>query len=315
MPIASAGLADSHLLVISPATTLAAMDRRAFIRSAALFSGAVAAPGLVAACSTNGKGTARPGELPTGTPSMVAVVASFELLAGQENNIAFGLMTLQNEPIEEAQPQVFVRSLETRQVAGGPFETTSIEDAGVPALYGTTLSSLEPGTYEFVVVDGDDFATQAVNVVSPEDAQAPATGEKAISVPTPTDAKPLEFAKVCTQEPACGMHATSLDQALTAKRPVMLLFATPAYCQTTVCAPAVSNVDKVRSEGEFGDVEWIHVEVYSDDQRTLGEPVEKWNLPSEPWLFGIGADGTIKERLDGPIVPQWVGEIASGLTA
>ena len=98
------------------------------------------------------------------------------------------------------------------------------------------------------------------------------------------------------------MHEVSLAQMLAEGRPVVLEFATPAYCQTAVCGPSVEVLDDVRTDRDWGDVVFIHVEIYRDAGQTIAEPVEQWGLPSEPWLFAIGADGTIEDRMDGPLL-------------
>jgi hypothetical protein len=82
----------------------------------------------------------------------------------------------------------------------------------------------------------------------------------------------------------------------------MLEFATPAFCMTAVCGPSVEVLDEVRTTRDWGDVAFIHMEIYSDAGQTLAEPVKEWGLPSEPWLFAIGPEGVIQARLDGPLL-------------
>ena len=33
----------------------------------------------------------------------------------------------------------------------------------------------------------------------------------------------------------------------------------------------------------------------------MADPVTAWQLQSEPWIFGVGSDGQITGRLDGPL--------------
>jgi hypothetical protein len=287
------------------------MHRRSFLKTSALVGGLVTAPGLLTAC---GGGGSAAGGIPEGEPTLSVLVASFELLTGAERPLAFGLRTVTNEPIEATTVQAYVRKLNSSDVVTGPLEATYTEDTGAGGLYVTRLRFDEPGQYEFVAVADGKFGTQAVNVASPDNAQAPVPGAEATATETPTTDKDLGFAKICTQEPPCGMHDISLDQALSDGRPVMLLFATPAYCQTVVCGPAVSNVEKARQGSDWGDeLAWIHVEIYSDEGTTLAEPVNEWKLPTEPWLFSIGSDGKIADRLDGPMLPDWVAEMAEAV--
>ena len=121
-------------------------------------------------------------------------------------------------------------------------------------------------------------------------------------VATPTTADPLGARDLCTLDPPCGMHDVSLDEALQSGRPVVVQFATPAYCQTAICGPTVSVLDEVRRSGDWGDVAFIHCEIYADEGQNLLEPVAEWNLPTEPWLYTIDGDGRIVARTDGPVL-------------
>ena len=46
---------------------------------------------------------------------------------------------------------------------------------------------------------------------------------------------------------------------------------------------------------------FIHVEIYEDNDPAKGENrwVREWKLPSEPWVFLVGADGKIRDALRG----------------
>jgi hypothetical protein len=97
------------------------------------------------------------------------------------------------------------------------------------------------------------------------------------------------------------MHDVSLEDALVGEEPVVLLFATPAFCQTAVCGPTVDVLEQVRRD-DVGDVTFVHCEIFSDAGETIGDPVQAWNLPTEPWLFVISPDGRIVRRADGPLL-------------
>lgn len=303
------------------------MHRRAFLKSSAIAVSAVGAAPLLAACGDGGVGTAPDGTpaaagdgsttWPDGQPTLAPIVAQFELLTTTTRPVPFGLRSLENVPVEDADVEVYLRDLETREVVGGPYPTTYTTEGGAGGLYLAELELEQPGQMELAAVTADGaFGTQAVQVVTPENSQAPVAGSDAVSAATPTFDDDLGMATICTAEPQCRMHEVSLDDALEAGRPVMVLFATPAYCQTAVCGPAVEIVDQARTEGDWPpDLAWIHVEIYSDKGQTLADPVKKWNLPTEPWLFGIDAAGKITDRLDGPMLPQFVADIAAGTTA
>jgi hypothetical protein len=47
-------------------------------------------------------------------------------------------------------------------------------------------------------------------------------------------------------------------------------------------------------------VRFIHVEIYESNDPALGYNrwVREWRLPSEPWVFLVGADGRIRAKFE-----------------
>ena len=141
----------------------------------------------------------------------------------------------------------------------------------------------------------------AIQAVSKAKDKVPDVGERAPKVATDTLAslkgdKDLLDTRV---PPAPDLHEESLDDVL-GRKPVALLFATPALCQSRVCGPVVDEMLQLKSE--YGDrIAFIHQEVYAgnDPNQGLREPMQRFNLPSEPWLFTIRRDGTIAARAEG----------------
>ena len=303
------------------------MDRRAFLSRSALLAAAAGVPGLLAACNRDGTATgdgatetgAASASIPAGPAQLSPAIATYELLTGAPQSLLFGLRDLQNVEIKDAEVEVYLRDEAGRTVLGGPYTTQYLTAPGTGlGLYRVELELTEPGKPELVAVEGDRYGAANLNVTTPENAVAPVPGEKATVVATPTQGNELGYSKICTQDPPCGMHEVSLDEAIKQQRPIMLVFATPEFCQTVVCGPAVETIDSVRKGGEWGDAAWIHVEIYSEfvgNKPKLGKPVEAWKLPSEPWLFSISTNGNITGRLDGPMVTSDIETMASRVIA
>ena len=283
------------------------MDRRSFIKSSGVLLSITGLSGTLAACAGDSGG------IPEGPAQLNVTITSFEFLTGPERPVPFAVRTLDNVELRDAQVQVYLRDPDGT-VLGGPFETRYTEAPGTGlGLYVVDLAIQEPGPVEVVAVEGERYGAAAVNAVPPEESEVAAPGVVAPVVATPTPENELGYEKICTQDPPCGMHEVSLDEALQAGQPVMLLFATPEYCQTVVCGPAVEVVDGVRNDGDWGETAWIHFEIYSElggSELVTGEPVREWNLPSEPWLFAIDAQGEVASRLDGPMLPEMVSGMA-----
>jgi hypothetical protein len=229
--------------------------------------------------------------------------ASFETLTGDGVLFPFGLVGLDNVPVRDAEVQVWTRPADG-EPASGPFDATFHDIPGQDlGLYSVSLDLPVAGAIPLVALTADGVGGETVmNVADPDSAVIPAPGTAAISVSTPTEGDLQGFERLCTLDPPCGMHDVSLDEALADGDPVMLVIATPGFCQTAICGPTVEVAEAVRtSESAPADVTWIHLEVFTDAGTTIADQVTAWQLQSEPWIFGIGADGMIRGRLDGPL--------------
>jgi hypothetical protein len=295
--------------------TLHVLNRRGFLRQLAI----AGAGGVLAACSTPASPVSQDSEAPAAsspadpgsaairavapdaTPDLAVVAATFEQLIDQPNPFVFGLFTLQQEPIADARAELYAVPEGGEPLGPWPAEPSG---ADVPpgALYTVPVELASTGLHEMVVVTDDGRAgSVAVEVRDAGSSMLPAPGEQAQAVATPTAEEPLGYDRICTRPEPCGMHEVSLDEALAGDTPVVLLFATPAFCQTAVCGPTVDVVEQVRRRG-FDDVTFVHCEIFADAGETLGDPVVAWSLPTEPWMFVIDAGGKIVRRADGPLL-------------
>jgi hypothetical protein len=301
---------------MTPRTHLhSGLSRRLFLRQLVL----VGAGGVLTACSgspSSSSASQAPAASPSADPGAAAiravapdasnelavVAATYEQLVDQPNPFVFGLFTLQQEPIDGARAELYAVPAGGEPQGPWPAEPSG---ADVPpgGLYTVPVEFTSTGVHEIVVVTDDGRAgVVAVDVRDKESSVLPAPGQQAQAVATPTVDEALGYERVCTRSPEpCGMHEVSLDEALAGDTPVVLLFATPAFCQTAVCGPTVDVVEQVRQRG-FDDVTFIHCEIFSDAGETLGDPVISWSLPTEPWMFVIDAGGTIVRRADGPLL-------------
>ena len=112
-------------------------------------------------------------------------------------------------------------------------------------------------------------------------------GQAAPRAPSPTTTDTLGVDPICTRDPQCPLHTQSLSTVIGAGKPVAALFATPARCQSAYCAPVLDEfLDTIKAYGD--QIVPVHIEIYQKPTGTALVPtVEAWQLPSEPWLFGI----------------------------
>lgn len=153
-----------------------------------------------------------------------------------------------------------------------------------------------------VIKTKDGF--EATRLPSPTVGQFPnvaAVGDKAPAISTPTaDSVGGDLSKIDTRQPPDDMHETDFKDVV-GKKPVALQFATPALCQTRVCGPVVDVAQQVKAESGEG-VAFIHQEIYNDNDPNKGlrPQLGPFGLQTEPWMFLIGKDGKIKQRIEGP---------------
>jgi hypothetical protein len=114
------------------------------------------------------------------------------------------------------------------------------------------------------------------------------------------------------------LHATRVDEALVAGRPVLIGISTPVYCVSLVCGPLTEYLVDVA--GRFGDrVDVVHIEVWEDfEDRQLNPAAAAWILPRtgsdgrEPWVFLVDGTGTVIARWDNVLDPV---ELEAALSA
>jgi hypothetical protein len=132
-----------------------------------------------------------------------------------------------------------------------------------------------------------------------ESAKAPVAGQPAPRAASPTAANPLGVDPICTRNPPCPLHDVSLDTAIGAGKPVAVMLATPALCQSRYCGPVLD--DLLTLTDQYKDrITFVHVEIYTNSSGNETTPtVQAWGIQTEPWLFGVDATGNVVSRLDG----------------
>jgi hypothetical protein len=190
-----------------------------------------------------------------------------------------------------------------------------VEPGEASEIFVTKLQLPEPGTYWVLAEPVGGRKIQAVGTVEvKEDPAAPDVGEAAPASRTPT----LETATLeeltTSNEPDRELYRSSIAEALEAKAPFVVVFATPKYCSTRTCGPVTEVASEVRRRHEGEGIRFIHVEIYEGNDPTKGENewVREWGLPSEPWTFLVGADGRIRSRFEGTVS---VRELDAAVTA
>ena len=116
------------------------------------------------------------------------------------------------------------------------------------------------------------------------------------------------LAELSTRVPPDTQNRVDYADAL-GKEPIVLLFATPQFCQSRVCGPVVDVTEQVKQE-YGGKAAFIHMEIYNDNDPGKGvrPQVRAFNLPSEPWLFTVDGRGVISSAIEGAFGPELLTE-------
>jgi hypothetical protein len=251
-------------------------------------------------------------------PGPILAPAVSILVPDSKNRFSFGLFDRAHKQISSEAAAVYVAPAGGGPASGpyyasneslsvkAPFrsQTVANDPDAARSIYVTHAPFEAAGNYEVMgVVKLDDrlVATDPVNVVVTDKDPVPEVGQKAPKIVTPTvGSVGGDIAKIDTRvPPAQGLHQVNFADAL-GKKPILLLFATPALCQSRVCGPVVDLAEQVRSSWK-GDAAFIHMEIYNDNTLEKGfrPQVAAYGLPSEPWAFAIDRKGKIAARLEG----------------
>jgi hypothetical protein len=210
----------------------------------------------------------------------------------------------QIKALEEPAIGPFPASIETLATEPAFRAKTTVDDPdSANVVYTTNIDFPRDGEWRIaaLVREGDRLsATLLPSVIVGEFHRVPRVGEKAplIHTPTPADVGG-DLSKITTRIPPDTQNRVDYADVL-GKEPIILLFATPQFCQSRVCGPVVDVAEQVKEL--YGDrAAFIHMEIFEDNNPAKGPnaQVRAFHLPSEPWLFAIERDGTIGEEIDG----------------
>jgi len=177
---------------------------------------------------------------------------------------------------------------------------------GLPrSYYAVEFTPEHTGNHEARTSFDGATVTAAFTVMKPGQDPTPRAGSAMPAIATPTHDAPRGVSPICTRDPECPFHTTSLDRALTLGRPTAFLVATPKFCQVAICGPVLDVMVSLRER--YADrITLIHQEVYKSaaqaaekgNTATLAPALDVLRLGYEPALFLVRPDGRIQQRID-----------------
>jgi hypothetical protein len=242
-------------------------------------------------------------------------LATSEYVAGRTNRVAFGMIDPQQRFLYGKSALYIARNPNAK--AEGPFpapadslvteppfrsQNAAQEQDAIGAIYDAEAPLGKPGRYAVLAVTevNGQLMGAPTELTAKRATKIPDVGDVAPKVETDTVASAGgDIKSIDTREPPSDMHNVSFSE-VAGKKPTVLLFATPALCQTRVCGPVTDIALQLKKE--YGDrVEFIQQEVYEDNDPAKGlrKPLREFNLRTEPWLFTVDKNGRIAARLEG----------------
>lgn len=181
-------------------------------------------------------------------------------------------------------------------------QTTGEDPEAVSVVYSAQLN-LSAGSWRIAAIlreDGELKGALLPSAAVGEFKKVPEVGQMAPRIHTPT-AQDVggDLSKITTRIPPDSQNKVDYAEAL-GKEPIVLLFATPEFCQSRVCGPVVDVAEQAKQE--YGDkAAFIHMEIYNDNDPARGvrPQVRAFRLPSEPYLFAIDRNGIVRDAVEG----------------
>src|SRR5215203_5849464 len=225
-------------------------------------------------------------ELRQGLGAGPVLAATVSILSPGENRYGFALFDRARKQIRAESAAIYLAP-SGGGPAQGPFfaenesltvappyqsQTVKNDPDTARSIYVADVRFKKRGNYEVmgvVKLDGRLVATDPVTAQVTKDDPVPADGEAAPRIETPTvESAGGDVKSIDTRVPPGTMHEDDFADAV-GKRPIMLLFATPALCQSRVCGPVVDIAEEVKASYK-GDAAFIHMEIYNENELEKG---------------------------------------------
>jgi hypothetical protein len=192
-------------------------------------------------------------------------------------------------------------------------QTTTDDPDAATVAYSTQINFPSNGEWRIaaLIKQGDELtATLLPSAVVGEFSGIPRPGDPAPKMHTPTaEEVGGDLSQITTRIPPDTQNKVDYADAL-GKEPIVLLFATPQFCESRVCGPVVDVAEQAKQES--GDeAAFIHMEIWEDNKpgTKVRPQVRTYKLPTEPWLFTINSKGVISSAVEGAFGLELMDEV------
>ena len=270
------------------------------------------------------------GDVTGADDALQPLITTAELTVGQ-NRFAFGLAK-RGKLIERADVLVRVFDLQGAEAhftaeTNAPFRLVAnpvpekkvhrhadgsqhVHDDGnaVRGVYVAHLTFTRPGNWgiELVARQPDGLSeTTRLTVTVRETPTTPAIGSPAPRSRNLIASDVKDLRQIDTSErPDPRLHQMRIADAIAMAKPQLIVFATPQFCTSRMCGPVVDIVRTLLPT--YGKrVVFTHQEIWQDfATKKVFSTIEEWRLQSEPWIFIVDGQGTIRARFEGLVTAR-----------
>ena len=197
---------------------------------------------------------------------------------------------------------------------------------GVRGMYSLELSFDRPGSWGLEVrLPRPDGSTALISFSFPvaEQTTAPAVGEAAPRSRNRTALDVASLSELTTgSEPDPRLYRLSVEEAIEQGRPLVVVFASPAFCTNALCGPQVEVLSELAAR--YGErVSFIHVDLYDNPHEIRGELeravrsplLEEWGLETDEWTFVIDGGGVVTARFEAFVTSEELEEALESVLA
>jgi hypothetical protein len=294
---------------------------------------ALAALALLAAAAAACGGTSEPSgaEFPDvitlGEGEVFPVITNSTLAIG-ENRLSLGLLDQEDVPVLDAEVHlrffdltgdepVLSSEADSRYI---PVELSFIDEqsgkekrlVGSNGVYVTQVSFDTAGDWglqlDVTLADGRQLEPIPFRFNVLEETTELAIGEPAPASRQLTLADVNDVTEIDSSFPSRPhMHETTVADALATGKPIVVAFATPAFCESRTCGPVMDTVmdplhEKYQDQAVFIQIEPFSLKELREGSARIPVPAtEEWGLRTEPWVFVIDRQGKVAAKFEGII--------------
>ena len=214
-------------------------------------------------------------------------------------------------PVVEFRSYFYPEGLDGRRE--GPFQTELARftefPLGTRGIYVTSLEFNRQGSWSVEVdvpqSDGSSASAEVQFAVN-ESPHSVAVGEKAPlsrnrTLSDVASVRDLTTGSLYDEE----LYRLTIAEAVSRQQPLVVVFASPAFCTNAVCGPQVEVASELRAR-YAGQVNFIHVDLFENPREIQGDLnravetplLREWGLVSQEWTYVLDSSGAVTARFE-----------------